>query len=104
MLTVETKYTQQSGSQDIKYASGGNQGDSRLETVNVPLTATREMSSDVLLENMQTVVFGGLVKNFKSEMETGIPILKDIPIIGKWLFGSVSQAEKRNELLIFMTP
>ena len=104
MLTVETKYTQQSGNQDIKYASGGNQGDSRLETVNVPLTATREMSSDVLLENMQTVVFGGLVKNFKSESETGIPLLKDIPIIGKWLFGSVTQAEKRNELLIFMTP
>ena len=104
MLTVETKYTQQSGNQDIKYASGGNQGDSRLETVNVPLTATREMSSDVLLENMQTVVFGGLVKNFKSESETGIPILKDIPIIGKWLFGSVTQNEKRNELLIFMTP
>ena len=104
MLTVETKYTQQSGNQDIKYASGGNQGESRLETVNVPLTATREMSSDVLLENMQTVVFGGLVKNFKSESETGIPILKDIPIIGKWLFGSVTQAEKRNELLIFMTP
>ena len=104
MLTVETKYTQQSGSQDIKYASGGSNGESHLETVNVPLTATREMSSDVLLENMQTVVFGGLVKTFKSSSETGIPFLKDIPIIGKWLFGSVTESERRNELLIFMTP
>ena len=101
MLTVETKYTQQSGEQKIMYATGGTGG---LQDVSVPLTATREMSSDVLLENMQTVVFGGLVKKFTSNAETGIPILKDIPIIGKWLFGSVSQQERRNELLIFMTP
>ena len=38
------------------------------------------------------------------ESETGIPILKDIPWIGKWLFGSVSQTESRKELLVFMTP
>ena len=104
MLTVETKYTQESGSQKIKYATGGTNGQSSLEEVPVPLTATRELSSDILLENMQTVVFGGLVKNFKSEAETGIPILKDIPWIGKWLFGSVSQKEVRSELLVFMTP
>ena len=104
MLTVETKYTQESGSQKIKYATGGVNGESHLEDVPVPLTATREMSSDVLLENRQTVVFGGLVKRFKSESETGIPILKDIPVIGKWLFGSVTERESRNELLVFMTP
>ena len=32
------------------------------------------------------------------------PILKDIPWIGKWLFGTVSQTETRKELLVFMTP
>ena len=120
MLTVEEKYSQVSGSQDIKYATGnsgrssvvedvkdaavGETGSSALETVTVDTTATREMSADVLLENMQTVVFGGLTETFTQETETGIPILKDIPIIGKWLFGSVSQSEARSELLVFMTP
>ncbi len=120
MLTVEEKYSQVSGSQDIKYATGnsrststadavvdaatGSSGSSALETVTVDTTATREMSADVILENMQTVVFGGLTETISTEQEKGIPILKDIPWIGKWLFGSVSQGESRSELLVFMTP
>ena len=120
MLTVEEKYSQVSGSQDIKYATGnsrststadavvdaatGSSGSSALETVTVDTTATREMSADVILENMQTVVFGGLTETISTEQEKGIPILKDIPWIGKWLFGSVSQSESRSELLVFMTP
>ena len=103
MLTVETKYTQIGADQKIKYSAGSGEK-AHLEEVGVPTTITREMSSDVLLENMQSVVFGGLTQNFKKTTETGIPILKDIPIIGKWLFGSVSESEKRTELLVFMTP
>ena len=62
------------------------------------------MSSDVILENNQTVVFGGLTEKTVTESESGIPFLKDIPIIGKWLFGTVNQSESRTELLVFMTP
>ena len=103
MLTVESKYTQIGADQKIKYSAGSGEN-AHLEEVGVPTTITREMSSDVLLENMQSVVFGGLTQNFKKSSETGIPILKDIPIIGKWLFGSVSERETRTELLVFMTP
>ena len=105
MLTVETKYSQEGASQSIKYTSGGsNSSESKLQDVAVPTTVTREMSADVLLESMETVVFGGLTETEISEKETGIPILKDIPWIGKWLFGSVTKTEGRKELLIFMTP
>ena len=62
------------------------------------------MSADVQLENGQTVVFAGLTETTTAESESGIPILKDIPWIGKWLFGSVSQNEYRKELVVFMTP
>ena len=105
MLTVEEKYTQVGADQTIQYAAsnGGSEG-SALQPVSVPTTITREMSADVLLENNQTVVFGGLTETQTSESESGIPILKDIPIIGKWLFGSVRQSEDRVELLVFMTP
>lgn len=107
MLQVEEKYSQQSGSQNIKYATGNsNNQDSKsvLQDVSVPLTVTREMSSDVILENQQTVVFGGLTETFVSTEDTGIPILKDIPYVGRYLFGKTSDKEMRNELLVFMTP
>ena len=106
MLTVEEKYTQVGAEQTIQYASsnGGSGTGSSLTPVNVPTTITREMSADVLLENNQTVVFGGLTETQTSESETGIPILKDIPFVGKWLFSSTKQSEDRVELLVFMTP
>jgi hypothetical protein len=100
MLTVEEEYSQfhPNGQsmlipQEGKYMQG-----------TVDLAVERKMSADVRLENMQTVVFGWLTETSTGESETGIPILKDIPWIGKWLFGSVTKTESRKELLVFMTP
>ena len=100
MLTVEEEYSQfmQNG-QSMLIPSEG-----KYNPGFVDLAVERKMSADVRLENMQTVVFGGLTETTTSESESGIPILKDIPWIGKWLFGSVKQAETRKELLVFMTP
>lgn len=91
MLTVEEEYSQEGAGQMV---------DGELQAT----TVTRKMSADVVLENNQSVVFGGLTQTITREEESGIPILKDIPWIGKWLFGSVSQSESRQELLVFMTP
>ena len=99
MLTVEEEYSQVSGTQKMLSPVGNTYQDRDID-----VAVTRTMQSDVLLENNQTVVFGGLTQTLTSEAETGIPILKDIPIIGKWLFGSVKQSEDRVELLVFMTP
>ena len=101
MLTVEEEYSQVSEKQTIlaPSADGRSYSDSQID-----VSTTRTMQSDVLLENNQTVVFGGLTQTSVVESETGIPILKDIPFIGKWLFGSVEQDEARVELLVFMTP
>ena len=100
MLEVEEEYSQ------VSY-----DGQSMLVPMNgvytvqsVDIAVERKMTADVLLEDGQTVVFGGLVETVKSESETGVPFLKDIPWIGKWLFGSVSQRESRKELMIFLTP
>ena len=103
MLTVEEKYTQVGDDQTIKYSTGTG-GDGGLKDVAVPTTITREMSADVLLENAQTVVFGGLTETQTREGDSGIPFLKDIPVVGKYLFGQTSYAEDRSELLVFMTP
>ncbi len=101
MLTVEEEYSQYVMDGQSMLIPVGTQG---YTAGKVDLAVERKMSADVRLENMQTVVFGGLTETSTSESETGIPILKDIPWIGKWLFSSVSQTENRKELLVFMTP
>ena len=100
MLEVEEEYSQ------VKY-----NGQSMLVPVNgtylpqfIDIAVERKMTADVLLEDGQTVVFAGMTESVNSESESGIPFLKDIPWIGKWLFGSVEKTESRKELLIFLTP
>ena len=96
MLEIDEEYSQLGPKQSIL--------DPDSRTVDIDTSLTRKLTADILLENLQTVILGGLTETFREESETGIPILKDIPWIGKWLFGRVSQNENRKELLVFMTP
>lgn len=96
MLKVSEEYNQLGAKQSIL--------DPQSQSRQIDTLLTRKMEADVLLENNQTVVLGGLTETKVSESVGGIPILKDIPWIGKYLFGSTSSSETRNELLVFMTP
>ena len=100
MLTIEEEYSQLGNGQDVLVSSSSG----AASTEHIDTAVERKMSADIRLENMQTVVLGGLTETLTQESESGIPILKDIPWIGKWLFGTVSQSESRKELLVFMTP
>lgn len=99
MLEVEEEYSQLGAGQSILVEGSGV-----TDTTQVDTSVTRKMSADVLLDDGQTVVLGGLTETKKTDKESGVPILKDIPWVGKWLFGTVEQQETRNELLVFMTP
>ena len=100
MLTLEEEYSQfLEGGQSMLIPTEGT-----YKSDTVDLAVERKMSADILLDNMQTVVLGGLTSTKTSDEEKGIPFLKDIPWIGKWLFSSVKQREERKELLVFMTP
>ena len=69
-----------------------------------PSPVTRKISGSVSVNNGQTVVIGGLVTQTKTQSEGGIPILKNIPWIGKYLFGYTDYSDTRDELLVFLTP
>ena len=107
MLTVEEEYSQLGETQTIQ-TNGGMSGTSGASTalmdVNVDTTVTRKMSADISLEDGQSVVIGGLTETKLEVEETGIPVLKDIPWVGRYLFGSTKDVERRKELLVFMTP
>ena len=96
MLTIEETFETQGADQNVPNESGG--------TDPYATVTTRKMSSDISVENRQTIVMGGLTKKTNVDSESGVPILKDIPYIGKWLFGTVTHKEARSELLVFITP
>jgi type IV pilus assembly protein PilQ len=64
---------------------------------------TSEADTRVMVDDGQTAVIGGLIRSNISTVNTGVPVLKDIPII-KYLFSSNSEVKQNRELLIFVTP
>jgi len=64
---------------------------------------TQEISTQVLVENGETVVLGGIFQQASSNDVRKVPLLGDLPFIGRLFKNSIEVLEKR-ELLIFVTP
>ena len=67
------------------------------------ITSKRETENVVVVQDNQTIVIGGLIGNTKSDIETKVPILGDLPLFGALFRGRVKEERKTN-LLIFLTP
>jgi general secretion pathway protein D len=67
------------------------------------ITSKRQVENVVVVQDNQTIVIGGLIGNTQTEVQTKIPVLGDIPILGV-LFRGKSNTERRTNLLIFLTP
>jgi type IV pilus assembly protein PilQ len=78
----------------ITVASGG---------VNVPSIDTKEIVTQVLMNDGQTVVLGGVLETERRDDQTKVPLLGDIPVLGA-LFKEQSKTNNKDELLIFVTP
>ena len=83
--------------------------DSRGEDVSfggnlsAPTIDTREVQSQLLVDNGQTVVLGGIYETTQATQVTRVPFFSDLPFVGK-LFRSSTNRDNRSELLIFVTP
>lgn len=67
------------------------------------IIATAEADTRVIVANGETAVIGGLIKDVETQVHRGVPVLKDIPYLG-WFFSSRTTANKKQELVIFVTP
>jgi type IV pilus assembly protein PilQ len=67
------------------------------------IISTSEADTRVVVQNGSTAVIGGLIKNVQTNVKRGVPFLKDVPFLGK-LFSSSSTTDKKQELVIFVTP
>lgn len=70
---------------------------------NSPIITTREAETSAIVKTGRTVVIGGLISGSRTNIESGIPILSDIPLIGG-LFKNRSVDKQKQELAIFLTP
>ncbi len=83
--------------------------DSRGENIqfsgalSAPTIDTREVQSQLLVDNGQTVVLGGIYETTQATQVTRVPFFSDLPLIGN-LFKTTSNRDERSELLIFVTP
>ncbi|MDT7910735.1 MAG: type II secretion system secretin GspD [Thermocrinis sp.] len=69
----------------------------------VPVTSNRQLNSDVVVENGQTIIIGGLVSTRTLDNMEGVPGLMNVPILG-WLFKRKTISEDKVSLFIFLTP
>ena len=68
-----------------------------------PVIDTRESDTMARLRAGETIIIGGLMQSRTEKVESGIPLLKDIPVLG-WLFKRYKDVDRKAELVIFLTP
>ncbi len=102
-LTVTPKVTPDGSiSMKVNITKGGFEATDTAGVV--PPTTSKTIDTNVLVDNGSTVVIGGLYQTATSEIESGIPFLKDLPLIG-WLFRNAYNPNRsRDELIVFLTP
>ena len=70
---------------------------------NAPIITTREAETSAIVKTGHTVVIGGLIGETQQTVESGVPLLKDLPLLGL-LFKNRSTSHERTEIAIFLTP
>ena len=86
----------------IIYDNTQNGGDDDGDYIQMPVFNKREIDCDMILGDGETIVLGGVGKDDTTTVNDKIPILGDIPIIGRLFQSKYSNASKNN-LLIFLT-
>jgi general secretion pathway protein D len=69
----------------------------------IPEEISRKVEAEVLLDDGETVVLGGLMKDGHRRSGAGVPLLRDLPVLGR-LFGRSSRGHEGEELVIMVTP
>ena len=67
------------------------------------ILSDRSLKTNIVVQNGDTAVLGGLIRDEETTDETKVPILGDIPVLG-WLFKSSKLEKKKINLVVFLTP
>lgn len=73
------------------------------DNTKLPAVNQQQLTTTRRVMNGETIVVGGIIRKTENNSVTGIPLLKDLPIVGP-LFKSTNKSTEDRELLIFLTP
>jgi pilus assembly protein CpaC len=94
--SVETKINPEIS--DLDFADG-----IQLNGFTVPALKTSRISTDVITKDGESIIMGGLLRRIEEKNLTKIPLLSDLPILGK-LFTSTSYQTSNTDVVFVMTP
>jgi len=92
-VIMDLTVSKDSVGENVQSATGGQ----------VPSIDTRQISTQVLVDDGETVVLGGIFETERRDVEFKVPLLGDIPVVG-YLFKTTQRQSDKSELLIFITP
>ncbi len=68
-----------------------------------PVTTKQSVITQAILRHGESIIIGGLVKNYTTDTETKMPILGDIPLLG-WFFTHHESKDQQDNLIVILTP
>jgi len=68
-----------------------------------PVITKREATTNLVAQDGETIVIGGLIQENFKRTRAGLPLLSKIPVLG-WLFSNTADEEKRTEVIMLLTP
>ena len=74
-----------------------------LSNANGPTTSKRSIESNVVVDDGNIIVIGGLLEDSYSQAEDKVPVMGDIPVVGA-LFRSENRSRKKTNLMVFLRP
>jgi general secretion pathway protein D len=74
------------------------------EPVRQPTTSKQEVKTQAILRHGESIIIGGLVKAFDTASVSKVPLLGDIPLIGKYVFSSTTTSMEEENLIVMLTP
>ena len=74
-----------------------------ISLAGIPSQTTTEVTTELLADNGQPIFIAGLIKNTTNRRREGLPILGDIPVMGR-LFSSTKDIVENKETIILITP
>jgi len=84
-------------------SAGNTVGTPATSQLPLPLSRHREVLSSCIVSDRQTVVLGGLLSEDVTKTKDKVPVLRDLPFLGRLFRSEASRTQKKN-LLIFVTP
>lgn len=97
-VILSIRVTQDTRGANIQTGASATTGSTTIPAIN-----TQEVESNVMLNDQETVVLGGVYRTTKDNNLDRIPFLGTLPILG-YLFRNTFEHDERHELLVFITP